>query len=33
MNRIANVIFATALGVLGAAALLHWAVSNNVVPQ
>lgn len=32
MNRIANTIFATALGVLGAAALLHWAVVSNVVP-
>lgn len=31
MSRIANAIFATALGVLGAAALLHWALTSNVV--
>lgn len=30
-NSIANVIFATALGVLGACALLHWALTCNVV--
>ena len=32
MSRIANAIFATALGALGAAALLYWLISCNVVP-
>jgi hypothetical protein len=30
-NRIADAIFATALGVLGCAAVLHWALTCNVV--
>lgn len=30
-QAIANVIFATALGVLGAVALVSWALSCNVV--